>query len=107
MCSTKAESMTSRSLTADFDDEFARPYFLWDEDRSVGEFRRALRGAGVEERCRLIGKLMREARDTDVWAFVSPAEVWQNRDRIFRYLGRRRAFWEYLLNAWHDDGALP
>jgi hypothetical protein len=29
------------------------------------------------EATRLLAKLLREARDTDVWQFVSPAEVWQ------------------------------
>ena len=49
---------------------------------------------------------MREARDTDVWSFISPAEVWANFAAIRPYLGRRRTFWEYLFNGWRRDGLL-
>ena len=94
-------------LTTDLSDPGGRPYFLWDEERTTGEFRRALAAAPPAERYRLIGKLMREARDRDVWVFVSPREVWGRFPLIRPYLGRRRAFWEYLLSAWHRDGVLP
>jgi hypothetical protein len=36
----------------------------------------ALLHADARERARLVGKLMREARDPDVWQFVTPREVW-------------------------------
>jgi hypothetical protein len=93
-------------LTTDLTREDERPYFLWDEERTVAGFRRALATADAAERCRLIGKLMREARDPDVWRFVTPQEVWREWPRIRRYLGRRRAFWDYLLDGWHRDGLL-
>ena len=93
-------------LTTDLSDPEGRPYFLWDEERTVGEFRRALAAAPPAERYRLIGKLMREARDPDVWHFVSPREVWAHFPAIRPYLGRRRAFWEYLLSAWHRDDVI-
>jgi hypothetical protein len=95
-----------RPLTTDLTRTDERPYFLWDEDVSVAEFRQALGVAKPRERARLIGKLMREARDTDVWAFVTPREVWADLSSIRMYLGRRRPFWDYLLNAWHRDGIL-
>lgn len=95
------------ALTTDLSDEHARPYFLWDESRTVGEFRAALRAASPDEWTRLVGKLMREARDVDVWRFVSPADVWGRFGAVRPYLGRRRAFWEYLLDGWHRDGLLP
>jgi hypothetical protein len=91
-------------LTTDLARTDERPYFLWDEDVSVAEFRQALAVAEPRDRARLIGKLMREARDTDVWSFVTPREVWAEFSSIRRYLGRRRPFWDYLLNAWHRDG---
>jgi hypothetical protein len=95
-----------RPLTTDLDQENERPYFLWDEDRSIAEFRMALAAAEPAERLRLIGKLLREARDTDVWRFVTPHEVWANFAAIERYLGRRRRFWTYLLTGWQRDGLL-
>jgi hypothetical protein len=93
-------------LTTDLSNDRGRPYFLWDERRTTGEFRQALAAAAPPERYRLIGKLMREARDTDVWKFVTPVEAWTHFDAIRPYLGRRRAFWEYLLAGWQRDGLL-
>jgi hypothetical protein len=59
-----------RPLAVDLSDPSARPYFLWDEDISVAELRAALRPqADQHERMRLMGKLLREARDLDVWSF--------------------------------------
>ena len=72
----------------------------------MAEFRCALEQADAKERHRLVGKLMREARDPDVWRFVTPREVWANFASIERYLGRRRSFWSYLLTGWHRDGLL-
>ncbi|MGH7264743.1 MAG: hypothetical protein ACREMB_07785 [Candidatus Rokuibacteriota bacterium] len=93
-------------LSSDLTDDRSRPYFLWDEERTTGEFRQALAAASPAERYRLIGKLMREARDSDVWRFVAPAEVWAHFDEVRPYLGRRLAFWEYLLEGWRRDGFL-
>lgn len=91
-------------LSTDLSDEGARPYFLWDEATTVGEFRRSLTTRDVPEWCRLVGKLMREARDTDVWRFVRVDEVVSRFDHIRPHLGRRRAFWDYLLAGWKRDG---
>jgi len=52
---------------------YARPYFLWDEDISIGELRRVLREGCEPERVRLAGKMLREARDIDVWEFMTVA----------------------------------
>ena len=95
-----------RPLTTDLSREDDRPYFLWDEDCSGSEFRRALAGALPAERHRLIGKLMREARDPDVWRFVTPRDVWTDFASIAPCLGRGRPFWAYLLTGWDDDGLL-
>jgi hypothetical protein len=95
-----------RPLTTDVRAENDRPYFLWDEDTTIAEFRAALAAAAPRERLRLVGKLMREARDPDVWAFVTPWEVWSEWPAIEPYLGRRRGFWRYLLEGWHRDGLL-
>jgi hypothetical protein len=84
----------------------ARPYFLWDEDTSIAELRQVLSGGDCDQRDRLIGKMLREARDTDVWRFISPEEVARVLPRIGRYLGRRKAFWEFLIGGWQRDGLL-
>lgn len=95
-----------RPLTKDPTRGDARPYFLWDEDTSIDELRQVLSGPDSERRERLIGKMLREARDTDVWQFVSPEEVARILPRIGRYLGRRKPFWEFLIEGWQRDGLL-
>jgi hypothetical protein len=93
-------------ISTDLTNDDARPYFLWDEQRTVGELREAIASAEPEEWSRLVGKLMREARDEDVWKFVTPEQAWQGLDSLEPYLGRRRDFWRYLLEAWYRDGYL-
>ncbi len=83
-----------------------RPYFFWDEDMSVAELHAILRGPSGFARDRALGRMLREARDIDVWSFVTPAEVAEALPRIERRLGRRAAFWRFLINGWKLDGLL-
>ena len=96
----------SISLSTELSDPGAVPYFLWDEPMTVLELRRRLETAVPVERFRLLGKILREARDTDVWKFTSPEEILRNWSLISPYLGRRRSFWEFLLERWHDEGLI-
>src|SRR5262245_53328317 len=93
-------------LSSDLNDPEAIPYFLWDEPMTVAEFRRRLSSGSDAEQIRLLAKLMREARDTDVWEFTSPAEVWKKWPALDHRLGRRRPFWEFLLGRWREEGLL-
>jgi hypothetical protein len=96
-----------RPLTTDLSDSSKRPYFLWDEDISVEELRQRLKSGPADERERLLGKMLREARDIDVWLFVTPEEVARALPSIERRLGRRLAFWKFLIDGWRSDGFLP
>jgi hypothetical protein len=91
-------------LSLDLDDPEGVPYFLWDEPMTLSELRARLQGASRAERLRLLGRILREARDTDVWRFTTPAEVTASWTELERYLGRRRAFWQFLLGRWKDLG---
>ena len=95
-----------RPLTTDFSKGDKRPYFLWDEDVSIDELRAKLSGYDGRERLRLLGKMLREARDIDVWLFTTPEEVARELPALGRTLGRRRAFWEFLINGWREDGII-
>ncbi len=95
-----------RPITTDLDRSDCRPYFLWDEDLSIEELRARLQGPDRPERLRLLTKLLREARDTDAWLFVSPQQVAAVLPEIRQRLGRRRAFWEFLIEGWRRDGLL-
>ena len=96
-----------RPLTTDLEQGDRRPYFLWDEDITIDELKQILRGGPEAERLRLLGKMLREARDIDVWRFVTPQEVARSLGHVARRLGRRRAFWEFLIEGWREDGLLP
>jgi len=93
-----------RPMTGDMTDDERRPYFLWDEDRSIAEVKELLRHGSAAERKRLLAKLLREARDVDVWHFVSPDEVASALPTLGRRLGRRRKFWEFLIDGWRKQG---
>lgn len=93
-------------LSTDLNNPAAIPYFLWDEPMTVAEFKRRLKTASLPEQRRLLAKLLREARDTDVWLFTTPQEVWRRWNELAPMLGRRRAFWEWLLNCWQKEGLL-
>lgn len=95
-----------RPLSADFTEVDKRPYFLWDEDISVREFKQRLGGADAAERLRMLAKLMREARDTDVWTFITPQEAADAMPLLTRKLGRRQAFWEFLIDGWRRHGVI-
>ncbi len=92
------------TLSTDLSDAQAVPYFLWDEPMTVSELREKLRSASEPERMRLLGKILREARDTEVWLFTTPDDVIRNWQSLSRSLGRRRPFWEFLLEKWSEQG---
>ena len=96
----------SVSLSTELDDSQALPYFLWDEPMTVREFKRRLETASLAERTRLLAKMLREARDTDVWKFTTPEEVRRRWSEVSRRLGRRRGFWEFLFHHWQKEGLL-
>lgn len=104
--STMTRSRSRVPLSTDFNDPEAIPYFLWDEPMTVRELENRLRTASPPERTRLLAKVLREARDTEVWRFTTPQEVALSWTALARQLGRRRAFWEFLLSEWQRQGRL-
>lgn len=101
-----ARETGSAPLSTDLDDPEAVPYFLWDDPMTVSELRQRLETASRAERVRLLGRILREARDTDVWRFTSPQEVGALWPELARHLGRRKPFWEFLLEQWRGMGLL-
>lgn len=79
-------------------DQQGRPYFLWDSELTLEEFRAALRESAPEARAYLIGKLMRQAKPDDVFSFVSLQTIREHWPALERYLGETRAFWTWLLD---------
>jgi hypothetical protein len=94
------------NLTTDFKDPTAIPYFLWDHPMSLAVFRQQLKEASTPERLRLLGLLLREAKDTDIWLFTTPQQVWDSWALLSRFMGRRKAFWEFLFSQWRSMGLI-
>ena len=84
-----------------------RPWFLWDVDVSAAELRARLHHPDPRIRAQWQGVVLREARADEVWDYVTLDEVLRDWEHIRRNLGRRRAFWEWLLDGWRKDGFLP
>ena len=99
MCSTG-------QWTREFKNDEAIPYFLWDRNTTGGQLRKALNNASHPQRTALLRVLLREARPDEVWSFVSPETVAREWDTISPGLGRRRAFWDWLLAEWRRLGFL-
>ncbi len=93
------------ALTTNFSEEEAIPYFLWDEPMTLRDLREHL-GRSEEDRIRLLGKILREAREQDIWFFTTPEEVNRRWDQLERHLGRRIGFWRFLLDRWREQGLL-
>ena len=86
------------ALSTRLTDPDAIPYFLWDDPMTVSELEVRLRTASEPEQLRLLALILREARDPDVWRFVTPEEVVRLCPRFAGRLGLRPGFWEFLLD---------
>lgn len=87
-------------------DDNAVPNFCWDRKLTAGQIREQLRNSTGFEWVRLASWILREAAFADVWSFLSPAEVGDHLAELLPFLGRRRAFWNYLMGAWHELGRI-
>ena len=87
-------------------DAEGRPYFLWDMDMTLERFRAHLAEGDPALRAYLAAKLMRQAKPDDVFTFLDLAEIRDLWPAVESRLGRTRAFWTWILEAWEavDDG---
>jgi hypothetical protein len=85
-------------------DAHGRPYFLWDVEMTLDEFRRRLQDPDPQVRSHLIGKLMRQAKPDDVFSFVRPREIRELWSQLTPYLGQTRDFWTWIFDTWEAQG---
>jgi hypothetical protein len=81
-------------------DARGRPYFLWDMDLTADALRARLRDGSREERAYLVGKIMRQAKPDDVFAWAPLAVIEDLWPSLEKYLGRSREFWRWILSEW-------
>ncbi|MEN9581837.1 MAG: hypothetical protein RJA70_4846 [Pseudomonadota bacterium] len=86
-------------------DSSGRPYFLWDEDVTIDQFRARLRDPDPAVRAYFLGKLMRQAKPDDVFTFVTLSELEEQLAAVEPYLGRSRPFWLWVIESWRTKGA--
>lgn len=86
-------------------DRQGRPYFSWDSDLTLTQWRQGLSGSNAAWRALLVARLMRQARPDDVLLFVRPQDVIRDWALVEPHLGRERPYWTWLVNHWrrrHD-----
>jgi hypothetical protein len=76
------------------------PYFLWDVELNLEQFRALLGDPNPRIRAYWAGKLMRQAKPDDIFLFLSLADIRQLWPDVQPYLGKTRAFWQWLLLQW-------
>src|SRR3954447_18438676 len=81
-----------------------QPYFLWDSEMTLEQFRAGLRDPDPEVRAYLAGKLMRQAKPDDVFTFLTAREIRQLWPRLERYPGKTRELWTWLFETWEANG---
>jgi len=87
-------------------DAQGRPYFLWDIDMTLIEFKEQLATSDIPVRAYLIGKMMRQAKPDDALQFVPAQEMADLWSHLEKYLGRSREFWRWLLDEWGHRGII-
>ncbi len=86
------------------DDEI--PYFAWDRALNAGAIRKQLCNSSKKEWVKTATWIMREAVISDVWQFLTPDEVYARFSELQPFLGRRKKFWSYILETWHELGRI-
>lgn len=78
-------------------DASGRPYFLWDVEMSLAEYKGKLRSEDPDEAAYWLARALRDAKPDDVLEFVSWAQMAEAWPRARRYVGRQREFWIWWL----------
>lgn len=83
-------------------DARGRPYFLWDSELTLSEFRARLVDPDAAVRAYFLAKLMRQAKPDDVFQFVTFAQLLELWPRVEPILGREREMWRFLIGRWRE-----
>lgn len=98
---------TPQDPSLDLESPDAVPYFNWDAPVTNAEIRRALAVGSEDEKLFWTARILSEARYPDVWRYLSlTRDVLPRYPRLERRLGRKQAFWDYLISGWQHDGLI-
>ena len=94
-------------ISMDTEDPVAVPYFNWDAPVSNADLRRFLSKGSEDDKLYWMGRILREAQYGDVWNYISlRRDLMPRWEKLRTRLGRRRGFWEFLIDGWRRDGIL-
>lgn len=83
------------------------PYFNWDASVTNADLRRALATGSDDEKLFWTARILSEARYPDVWKYLSlERDILPRYPRLAGRLGRKQAFWDYLIREWRRDGLI-
>lgn len=85
-------------------DRRGRPYFLWDNELTLEQFRALLLDPDEEVRAYWLGTLLRQARPDDALSIASLAAIRRDWARAEKYVGRERPFWNWYLAEMAERG---
>lgn len=82
----------------------AIPYFMWDYRYTVGKIKEMLAGENESQKIWLMAKILRDARYSDVWKFISLKDFLKYREQLMPRLGRQKQFWQFIYSHWIKYG---
>jgi hypothetical protein len=80
--------------------------FAWDRPETAATLRAKLADESSPDWLRTAAWLLREARVDQVWEFLTLRQIADSFPELSPLLGRRRALWDYLLQAGRELGRL-
>lgn len=99
--------MSGWALSMDTEAPEAVPYFNWDVAVTNAQLREILRDGSPDERLQWTARVLREARYSDVWRYLSlRRDVLPQWSKLSGMLGRRRRFWKFLIEEWRRAGLI-
>jgi hypothetical protein len=82
------------------------PNFSWDRKLTEKQIFSRLQASTGLQKILFVSWILREAAFKDIWKYVTPQEVWKQFGELKQFLGRRKAFWEFILGKWHELGRI-
>lgn len=82
------------------------PYFSYDRELTTATIQSYLQQPGSPKWLETAAWIMREAAFTDVWFFLTPGDVGRHLEILAPRLGKKQAFWRYIIGAWRELGKL-
>ena len=81
-----------------------RPYFFWDYDLSEEQVRDLVHNGSPTEKAWVIGRILEHAKWSDIWRYLTVADI---RDSLPHIRFRRpedRDLWAYAVDRWTRHG---